>query len=228
MNIGIFKKSLQHFLSTALITFALTPAAFADAGDIALTAKGGTLGLGAEVTVGLAQTFNARVGYNTFSYNSNSVQSDIEYDYKVNFKSIPLLVDWHPYVDKGFRVSAGVVINNTEITAATSQSTYTIGDYTYFASQVGMLTGRVDFNQVAPYAGIGWGNALSKGSSLTVVADIGVLFQGTPQLELIAHSPYATNPEFQRQLAKEVADIKTTTDKIKYYPVFSLGLAYKF
>jgi hypothetical protein len=222
-------KLLNKTLLSAIMALGLASPALAGTGDIALGVKGGTLGIGGEITVGLLPGLNCRTGYNAFNYDGNATKSNIGYDYKLKLGTLPLLVDWHPIPFSGFRLSTGVMINNNKIEATgRPQTSYKIGDVTYTSTEVTSLTGKIDFNNVAPYAGIGWGNAVGKHGPLTLSCDIGVLFQGTPNVSLAATGSAASTPAFQAELSKEVADIRNTTDDIKFYPVISLGLAYKF
>jgi len=43
-----------------------------------------------------------------------------------------------------------------------SATTFDIGDNTYPGNQVGTLSGEIDFNNFAPYAGLGWNTAFDK------------------------------------------------------------------
>jgi len=226
-------KNFKRALVCSLFFLSGAPAAFADTGDIGLGMKGGTLGIGGEVTAGITPSFNARVGYNGYTYSGNTTESHVAYDYKLKLKSLPILLDWHPFDNSGFRLSGGMVINNNEVTATgTTQSTYTIGNTTYTGAQLGSLTGRVDFNNVAPYAGIGWGNAVGKDTGLSFSFNLGVIFQGSPKVTLAANGPIVNDPllgpAFQTNLAQEQRDVQSKIDNLKYYPELSLGLAYKF
>jgi len=222
-------RTVKRALLVSLISFALSPAAFADTGDIGLALKGSTLGLGGEVTIGLTSAVNARAGFNAFNYDGTTTESDIQYDYKLKLQSIPVLLDWHPFENSGFRVSSGVIFNSNKVTATgTPQGTYTIGGVTYTAAQVVSLTGDVAVKKVSPYAGIGWGNAVGPDKRLSIGFDLGVMFQGKPNVSLAATGPIATNATFITNLANEVADLENKIKDIQYYPVLSFGLAYKF
>lgn len=136
----------------AIALMLCSPKAIADTGDIGIGIKGGTLGMGGEVAVGVTSSINARLGYNTFSFNDKASESDVDYDYDLSLMSIPILIDWHPFEGSGFRMTAGAIINNNEISATgTTSTTFSIGDKEYNLNQVGDLTGNVTFNDVAPF-----------------------------------------------------------------------------
>jgi hypothetical protein len=140
-----------------------------------------------------------------------------------------LLLDLHPF-NGGFRVTSGIFINNNEVTgsAQPSGSTIDIGGSTYNVSDIGTLDAKIDFRTIAPYLGIGWGNAVGKNSRLTISIDAGVMFQGTPNVSLHPSKDTSAIPGFNESLDKETADLKDDVKDLRYYPVVSLGLAYKF
>ena len=93
---------------------------------------------------------------------------------------------------------------------------------------VGTLDANIDFRKTAPYLGIGWGNAVDSGNPLSFSIDIGVMFQGTPKVSLETSKDTSGIPGFQDSLDNEIADFKDDVDNLKYYPIISLGVAYKF
>lgn len=222
---------LKRMFLPALLAIGMSApaAAFAGTGDIALGVKGGTAGIGGEVTIGLIDNLNFRTGYNFFDYDGNATESDIDYDYKLKLRSMPLLVDLHPF-GGGFRVTSGIFLNHNEVTgtAQPTGTTIDIGGTPYLVSQVGTLDAKIDFRKTAPYLGIGWGNAVDGGSPLSLSLDIGVMFQGTPKVSLETSQDTSGIPGFNESLDKEIADFKDDIEDLKYYPIISLGIAYKF
>jgi hypothetical protein len=222
-------RSLKQALLITLISVASSTSVFAKTGDVGIAIKGSSLGLGGEVTIGILPSINARTGYNTFNYSGTVTESDIMYDYKPKLKSVPVLLDWHPFEKSGFRISSGAIINKNEVKATgVSQSLYTIGNMTYTGAEIGTLNGSVTFKKVSPYAGFGWGNAVGAKGGISIAFDLGVMFQGQPDLTLTASGPITSTPSFQADLAKETKDVENKISDAKYYPVASLGVAYKF
>jgi hypothetical protein len=200
----------------------------ADDGRFAIAGKAGTLGLGGEVSVNLLQDLNFRLGYGTFPFNYDSTIDGIDYKFKVDLQTVPIMLDWYPF-HNAFHLSGGIILNNTDVDVrARSSSSITIGGTTYTADQAGTLYGNVGFNKVAPYAGIGWGNPFGSSSRLGLLCDLGVAFTGTPDVSLRASGTYASNPTFQTNLAQEQRDVQDKADKFKLYPVLSLSLYFRF
>jgi len=209
----------------AVVGFAGRPA---EAVDLAVGARVGTLGVGFDLTSRVTDSINVRASFHPFpSYTISEDASDVSYDLKLKMNTLGGLVDLHPG-GGGFRLTGGVIFNKNKITA-TAQATenFDIGNHSYTPSQVGSLVGQIDFKHVAPYAGIGFGNAVSN-KKIGIVFDLGVLIQGSPNVALGATGPIASNPTFQQDLAIEETNIQDDLTPIKYYPMVSIGITYKF
>jgi len=200
---------------------------FAD--GIGIGAKVGTLGFGIEVTKNFTPKINGRIGLNTFTFDASGTESDIDYDGDLNMESFAALVDWHPF-SGGFRATAGLLLNNNELKlTAKSAVNYDIGGTTYTPAEIGTFGGSVNFNDVAPYAGIGWGNAVDKGQRLTFAIDVGVLMQGSANVDFTASGgTLSSDPTLLANLATEEAQLEDSLSDYDLFPVISLGLAFQF
>ncbi len=198
-------------------------AADATAMDAAVTAKLGTLGLGVEGTFGLTEHFNARLGLNKFDFDRSETIDDIKYDLDLEWQSISLLADWHPF-GNSFRFTAGILSNGNELNGSSKSDNLTIGDTTY--PSVG-LDANLDFDSTAPYLGVGWGNALSAGKGWGFNVDLGVMFQGSGDVTLTPTGAGAALVD-PADVAAEERKFEDDIRNYKYYPVFSFGVSYKF
>lgn len=200
-------------------------------GGFGLTAKVGTLGYGIEGTTGLAENVNLRFGYNGLS-------SDLfrDYDYKMNgttatfsarasLETFSLLADWHAF-GAAFRFSGGLMYDNNKFEGTAPLGYYNIGsgNTTY---HVGLDTTVQSSRNVAPYFGVGWGNGVSKGRHWILSADLGVLFQGTPDVTL---TPTGSNAALvdPNDLAIEESNLEDELKIYRFYPVASIGATYHF
>lgn len=200
----------------------------ANAEGFALTLKGGTLGFGLEGTKSLSSRTNLRVGINNYTYDFDATESGIAYDFELELRSYSLLFDWHPLAS-AFRVTAGLFSNKNEFNmGATSTGSQTIGNTTYTASEIGALSGQVSFKSGAPYIGVGWGNAVAKDKGFGFNVDLGVLFQGSPEVTLAATGTAASSGSFQSDLRREEQELEDDLDSFKTYPVVSFGVSYRF
>jgi hypothetical protein len=224
------EKKLATMTAVILLAVVLCQPVQADPGGLAIAGKVSTLGLGGDVITNVAQNLNARVGVNWLSLNIDGKESDIEYTFGIDLLSFSGLLDWYIFKDS-FHISGGLFYNQNEadMTAKLAGS-YTIGGVEYPAGQIGTLSGKLTYDQeLAPYIGIGWGNPITSKGRLSLMFDLGVLFTGSPNVDLSAN---ATDPALQNQLnanvAKEEADINDSVKDFKFYPVVALSLFYRF
>lgn len=212
-----------HYLCAALAALIFSGNALADGAGV--TAKVGTLGAGLELTKGFSPKLNGRLGFNTFSFDDSGTESGITYDIDLDLATVTALLDWHP-TGGSFRASAGIVGNGNELNMrARSASSYTIGDTSYTPAQIGTLSGKVTFDDVVPYLGIGWGNAVEDGQKVTFSFDLGVIFQGTPDVDLTTTSSVAGLAD---DLLAEERQLQQELDDFDAYPVISFGAAWNF
>lgn len=198
-----------------------------------LSAKASTLGAGVEVRRALGSQLAVRGVLNGYGYSLEEEYSDVEYEGDLDLRSGGLLVDWHPG-GFWFRVSAGVLLNGNELNldAEPVGGTFEFNGVEYSADQVGNATGKAEFDDVAPYLGIGFARAPEGDRGLSVGVDVGVLFQGAPSFELQvncgAQVPAQTCAQIRRDAEAERAQFEDDADGFEYYPVISVGLGYRF
>ncbi|UCG34702.1 MAG: hypothetical protein JSW17_04200 [Candidatus Omnitrophota bacterium] len=196
--------------------------------DFAFSTKAGTLGAGVEGIKRINSMFNFRIGANAFQFEYDGTESEIEYDIDIDLLSFSALVDFFPF-GRGFRITAGVMRGENELEFnAKPSATYQIGDTTYTLSEVGSLTGKLDFDGFGPYAGIGWGNPFGEGKRWTLTMDIGVMVQGSPNVDLSADGTLSGAAAFLADLANEENNLQNALEDYEFYPVVMVGLSYRF
>ncbi|UCD49632.1 MAG: hypothetical protein JSW27_19130 [Phycisphaerales bacterium] len=210
------------------LAFLMGQATWADSGRLALAGRAGTLGLGGDVMVNVLTDLNLRLGVGAFRFDFDAEYSDIDYDFELDMLTFPMTLDWYPF-DEKFHISAGVVINDSDATLdSTPGESLQIGDDIYTPTEIGVLSGRLGFDNVAPYIGIGWGNAFGKSRRWGFVTDLGVAFVGSPNVDLSASGTLASDPGFIADLARQEADLEDHLEDFKIYPVFSANLYFRF
>lgn len=222
------KKSLLAF--AILSAFAVSAA---QAKDIGVTAELGTTGIGAHIVVPVYDHLNARFGLNGLNYNYNTTANSVDYDFNLRMQTFDALADYYPSAGGSFRITGGLVYNNNKIDATakpTAGGTYTFNGNTYSSASAGTVNGTVDFNKVAPYLGIGWGNAVAANKGWGFTADIGVLFQGSPNTTLTNSgcTAGAACTTLASDLAAEQAKVNDKASNFRYLPVVRVGATYRF
>ncbi len=232
------RKIATRCARTAGAALLLMTLAWPARGEVAVTAKGGTLGGGVELTVGLSPQWNVRLGGNAFNYTDDRREvSGIFYDAKARLRTASALLDFHPG-GGGFRLSAGAIYNDTKVdgnSLVPASGFYDIGGVQVPAALVGTLNGQIKFDPVVPYVGLGWGNAVGPGGRVRFAADIGAMFQGKGKVTLTPQIPAGSplnNPTaraaLQILLDREERDIEDDVADYTVYPVVSIGVSYRF
>jgi len=201
----------------------------------AITPEISTLGFGASVTKSVTPNLNARLGLNYFSTGIDVKNTDVTYKSDVNLFNVSTVVDYHPWKNSGFRVTGGLVFNDNRVEGSgnATNGNITINNKTYDSDELGSVKAKISFpNSVAPYLGIGWGNAVKPGQRFGFSVNLGVMFPGSPQVDLTPTFGAAANPDIQTEInnniAAEKSKIQKDLDWLNVYPVFSLGLSYQF
>jgi hypothetical protein len=212
---------------SGLIFFALLVLAFSlpcYAGDrLGIGVKGGTLGLGVDLTGRITNWFAVRGSVNAIDAKRSYEDTDVDYDADVKLGAYGVLLDLHPF--KGnFRLTAGLMKNRNEIDL-TAQPTadVDIGGTTYTPAQVGTLKGSVTFKDAAPYFGIGLGDAAKGPGRVKFVLDVGVLMQGSGNVSLAS----STGVVSAGDLRQEENDIEDDISNYKFWPVLALGVSFR-
>lgn len=225
-------KKLTLLVSTALIGGLLSSSVMA---GVAVGVRAGTFGYGADFDMGLTESLNLRLGYNTFSYDQTVEDTDVTYDGTLKIGAASAILDWHVFKG-GFRLSLGAVQKGPKIDVTavpSSSSTYEINNHVYTASQIGSLKGTVKLgDSTAPYVGIGWGNTVDEEDRFTFLFDIGAIHTGSVKADLTvtcgAGVPTVTCNQIRNDVNAEKAELEDETSSYEWYPVVTLGIAVRF
>lgn len=209
--------------------------------------KIGTLGPGVEFDYRLNESWNIRLQANGYSYSDTFEEDDIDYTGEIKLSSFGALIDWRPFSGT-FRMSGGLYSNGNELEGTAisrGDEIFEIGDLTYQGVAAAPLTLNTSVKlgrSSAGYLGLGWGNSANSGWLFSF--EMGVLFSGSPEVELgfegfaeqennpgtifdvNGNSPEALT--FQNEIALEVKNLEDDISDFEYYPVISLGVGYRF
>ena len=205
---------------------AARPADEGSAGGVGATLKFGTLGIGGEATIGASDYLGFRFGLNRLSAGPTIERDEGTINTDLQWMSYGAMADLHVF-GGGFRITGGGLINKNRFKlSADLTKSVTLDGQQY---ELDNLNGEVTFAELAPYAGIGYGNAVGADGRWHFSCDFGVMFQGEPKVSASATaSDPALQPYVDEALAKEVASIQNDANAFKYYPVISVGVSYRF
>lgn len=198
-------------------------------GDFFVSPRVSTLGLGADLGYEINPNFKTRLNFNYFTYSHSTTFEDVRYDADLTLTTFGALLDYHP-LGGGFRLSAGAYYNNNNVDLdgrVSPSITFEIGDNIYKGEEIGKLKGDFDFNDFAPYVGLGWGTDYGTDRNWHFAFDLGVMYQGSPNVSLRAENPQNI-AELDRDISREISDIESDIDRYRWYPVLALGITYRF
>jgi len=210
--------------------------------------KVGVGGIGFDAATPLGYKFNLRGGAAFFNYSlSNLTEDGFNINGTIALKSITGSLDWFPF-GGSFRISPGVTIYNGNRFDGTASvppgDTITLNDQDYTSSPTDPLiatfaTQNNRFgSRVAPSITTGFGNLIPRGGGhWSVPFEIGFQYISPPKITLAltgtacstdgcqsVNSDPTTIANIQAQQAKINGDIYN----LRFYPIFSIGLGYKF
>jgi hypothetical protein len=208
-----------------LLLLASMPAA-AD-GSFGLGVKAGTLGLGLEGTWRPLPYMDVRIGANLWDHSETSSEAGVDYDATLNLDTFYATGNFR-FPASPFRLTAGLYQNGNELklTSLNTEGTIEIGDISYPAADVGTLRSTTSFAGTSPYLGFGYD--LLFASQIGLNLDLGVLWQGDPEVTMTADGSLASNPVFQASLEQERQQIEDAFKDYKAWPVVSLGFVFNF
>lgn len=207
---------------TTICLFLSTSFASAHQGETAIQGKMSTLGLGAEISHQLSDTFSILASLNGFKSTRGLSSSDISTNGKLRLLTTGFCVGVHPFRNS-FKVVLGVFYNDNKYKLnARLNRTITFNGVNYSPDSVGNVKGSIYYNHISPYMGIGFDAPICS-NQLRLAADLGVLFQGTPKSK--ANSSNGLNSNVRSYLKRA---LRNSADRplLNYYPVISVGLKY--
>jgi hypothetical protein len=217
-----------HLGIALLLVGSLGRAATAEFAGPVLAGRSASPAFGGEPAVDVLPDLNRRLGVTFFPLSARGRLGDVRYDFDIDVQTFPLAMDWSLF-QNSFHVNAGLIVNRTEVDVGTRSTPFvTIGGNTYAASDLGTVRGDVRFNRLAPYLGLGWGNTFGKDKRWGIFSDLGVAVLGWPKVALSATGPIASDPTFQSDLAREARELEEELRLLRFYPVFSISLSYRF
>ena len=222
-----------------------------------------TLGLGGHVVKKVIPQINARVGINAFGLGLDGIDTDIDYEADLNLFNVSTIVDIHPLKSSGLRLSGGFVFGNNNFDGSGDVSELVVDELEEeedLSEEVINALREIDnlanvdadveiASGVSPYLGIGGGNAVGEGKGFGFWWNLGVVFSGTPDIDLnteLASEQVRerfNDTEFEAEadnIVNEVEDgldevtdgeeddIQDSLNFVDIYPVLSLGISYQF
>ena len=201
---------------------------FAIESRIAIGAKVGTTGFGIEGRSPITENLYGRLGANYFHYNHKVGDSKLDYKGKLTLFSVPLMLDYHPFENSGFRLSLGVGYNGNKVTAsATPNKSITLYGNTYTPQELGKVTSKLTLgSKIAPVLSIGYDSSFISDSAFSFNAELGAM-SGNPKIKVSSTGLAANNKQQIDDLNRDAnKELKKVKNYLKFYPIISIGFKY--
>jgi hypothetical protein len=212
------------------LTTAILASEIAMADTFAIGPKIGTQGLGLEGRARINDNLIARLGVNYFQYNHTYTEGGVSYKGKLQLLTVPLMLDFHPMDNSGFRVSAGVAYNDNNLKAnAKASNSVIINGHVYTPSQIGQMSTKLTLgNKIAGIASIGYDSSLMGPNPFSFSFEAGVMFSGDPKLRVKTTGLAATRQEVRDYESNAREALNQVKKYLRYYPILSIGVKYSF
>jgi hypothetical protein len=200
--------------------------------DFGVGVKAGTLGVGLEGRWSPLPWFDVRGGLNRYDFDDSGSQSGINYDATFALDNYFLTGNFR-FPLSPFRITAGAFSNGNELQMSsqdTAGADFDIGGVAFTSADVGALQSVTSFEGTAPYVGVGYDFEIFGKMGLNL--DFGVLWQGEPNVSLLATgfdaAPAQLQAELGQALEAERLELENEISDYKAWPVLSLSFVYNF
>jgi hypothetical protein len=222
--------------------------AVGESADSRLTigAEAGTTGIGGSASWRLSERFGVRVGanympidlkrFNLTTKPTGGATSDQDYDGELRLLSAPLALDFYPWADSPFRITAGVLVNQNRFTATVKNSgvggsIFVFNGKDYLQSAVGDFDLEVEQQTLSPYVSIGTSFYFGSKKKWALTGELGVAYTGSPKASLTAPNrdpALDLTPNFSDDLAGEESKIEKDAEDYQFYPIVKIGVSFSF
>jgi len=227
---------MKRILLLAILAGLLWPQGAAEARQVGLSVSVGTLGPGASLAYSVSPKISVRAGGALLSttidedFDEDDVSLILEGDARVG--AVSALADYHPF-RSSFRLTGGLRLNLLDAdVSGRSNDPFCLGDEDaqgicqtkeFAPEKVGEFGVKVTYaNALQPYAGIGFGNLAHGNKRITFMFDVGVIYTGSPEIELEATGLLTPTA------AQNEALLNEGFESFVLYPVISFGIGVRF
>jgi hypothetical protein len=197
-----------------------------------LGAEIGTTGIGGFGSWRFAPHLGLRAGFDYFQWTEDNLHiENLYYNAKVRLMSEPFTLDIYPWQKHSFRISAGVMFNQNQLTGSSSGlGPVTIGDQVFQFPQVGTLNLKMEQQLVNPYLSIG-GNFLyfDRAHHWALGGELGVAYTGDAKVSLTRTSMGGPlSGVIDAAVSREQQKAQDWANQYKWFPVIKLTVTYSF
>ena len=233
------KTSIVLLLFVSTLAFAQD-----DNGAMAVVGKVSSLGAGIDLAVAVSPKNSVRFGVNAFNYGRRYDRDGVTYHGDLRLLSVNALWDFFPTAGRLHFSGGALLYNGNRIEGRANVPAgqpFELGPDSYRSSATDPIhgTGSLRLRKIAPMAMIGFGNPAHGENKLAMSIDVGVAFQGTPNVKLdfagsacdangLNCASAATDAAFQKSVRDEQDKLNRDTSAFKFFPIVQFSIGYRF
>lgn len=222
------KKTFKFCTRFCLLFTALSSTTFAS--SIYVSPQISTLGAGLSLGYQINASWNVRTNINGLGVHHTFHDSQIDYASKINLRTAGLLIDYFPF-ENGFHLTAGAYYNDNRIdgdSIFTQNYSMNVGHKTIKINpnDYGSMRFKARYNHFSPYLGMGYHAYREKGWGFDI--NVGVLYQGNAHVDYDISAMFEAIPSMCSPINENKQRIQNQVNNLKWYPVASIGVIYKF
>lgn len=212
----------------AMIATCAAGAAHAD-GKFAITVGGGSPGATIEGQYAVTDNFQIRGGVNYFGFDAGFDSDNNSYSGEFEFSGGGLFGDFHPF-GNSFFVSGGAFLGTKNVgLMIESGENLVINGVTYTPAQYGTVIGDADYQEIAPFIGLGFDTTFTSDNPWGFHALAGAAFFGSGDVSMMATGGTLSNdPIITNEVDEQEMELEQDIEDYQVYPIIQLGISYKF
>ena len=197
--------------------------------SVAAGLKISTQGAGIEGRLPVAKHLFVRGGFSYGQHTSTYKSSQLNIKSKLTVLSAPIMLDWHPFDNSGFRLSAGITYNGNKAKGRSSSNKAAIIEgISYTADEIGLITTTLKpGSAIAGIASIGYDGSFLHNSPFSINVEAGVMYSGNSKISVMSNG--SGDAAVKSAIERDVkSNLKSAKKYFSVFPVFSVGFKYAF
>ncbi len=198
-------------------------------GNFAIGAGVGTDGGSIEGQYKINDYLQIRGEAHVLSFDQDVSADDIDYNGDLDFSGGGAFIEFHPF-QNSFYLTAGAFAGTKEIGVDIKPGqNITINGVVYTPSEYGDISGNVEFDDIAPFLGLGYDNTFTGDGRWGVNFLAGIAMFGSGDVGLTAQGGTLSNSQdVQEEVERQRKEIEDDIEDFDMYPIVKVGLTYRF
>jgi len=209
-----------------------TPSTVSSTGDWTsawgVGAQIGIQGAGIHLRYDLNPSFYLRLEGNLIGMDDEFTVEDVDFSGDIDFSNLGLTINYLPFANSGFRITAGAFFGQNEANGRGEGGTAEFNGHYYTLSANDTVQASLEYDSFNPYLGIGWDWTFGAENNFVLGLDLGVAYMGNPEITVNSTGIYANNAAFNADVAQYQKDAEDFLEDWQFLPVVKLSFTWRF